>query len=196
MSKTVIALFENAGQAQRALDVLKASGFTNEPIELQSGEEFLRRGNMPPVGKPSEPRQGLYRGIKSFFDEIGLTDPKGPLEGEYRTIGRDDAVIVLETADERADRAAEILDSQGAVDVEERIGNTAKTDAGKTASGLEAKVGGRTPPEDRADYGDIDERSLAGGGTDTPDKPRRATRVYGTTGAWPDSTKSKPSSRH
>lgn len=195
MSKTVIALFENAGQALKAVNALKASGFTDERIEVRSGEEFIRQGNMPPVGKPEH--KGLYSGIKSFFDEIGLTDPDGPLAGEYRTIGRNDAVIMFETSDERADQAAELLDREGAVDVEERKGKTAKPDADKIAGGLEAKVGGKTPPQDRADYGDIDERSLAGTDADRTEKRRRA-RVYGTTGDWPPGTgpKSKQSTRH
>lgn len=184
MSKTVIALFENAGRAQKAIDALKASGFTEEPIRLQTGEEFIREGQMPPVAKPQH--RGLYDGIKSFLDEIGLTNPEGPRAGEYRTIARDDAVIVLETSDDRADRAAQVLDRAGAVDVEERKGKTAKPDIPHVASGLEAKVGGKTPPEDSADYSDIDERSLAG---DQPHTPRRAARVYGTTGGAPPKPK-------
>jgi rhodanese-related sulfurtransferase len=174
MSKTVIALFENAGRAQRAIEALKASGFVNERIQVQSGEEFVQRGNLPPH---EQPHQGLYRGIKSFFEEIGLRSPSQPQESELHPISRDDAVIVLETSDERADAAADILDNQGAVNVEERIERKAEPDVPHLAGGLEAKTSGRIPPdmEKQHDRGDIDERSLAEGSTRT----RRGARVYG-----------------
>lgn len=173
MSKTVIALFENAGRAQRAIEALKASGFIKERIQVQSGEEFVQRGNLPPHQHPHE---GLYRGIKSFFEEIGLRSPAQPAEGELHPISRDDAVIILETSDERADAAANILDDQGAVNVEERMEKKVRPDAAHIAGGLEAKTSGRIPPgmQKEHDRGDIDERSLVEGS-----RAQRGARVYG-----------------
>lgn len=178
MSKTVIALFENAGRAQRAIEALKASGFVNERIQVQSGEEFVQHGNLPPHQHPHE---GLYRGIKSFFEEIGLRSPSKPEEGELHPISRDDAVIVLETSDDRADAAADILDNQGAVNVEERIERKAGPQVPHIAGGLEAKTSGRIPPgmetpgNRGAEAGEPDEHEAAEGSART----RRGARVYG-----------------
>lgn len=146
MSKTVIALFDSAGHAQRAVEALKADGFANERIQVQSGEEFIRHGHLPPVAKP---HGGLYSGIKNFFEEIGLTSPSGPRPGEYHPVSPDDAVILMETSDDRAEEAATLLDREGAVDVEERMEQRAR-DINPLASGLESKTSGKIPPEDRA----------------------------------------------
>lgn len=173
MSKTVIALFENAGHAQRAVAALQASGFINERIQVQSGEEFMQRGNLPPE---EHPHQGLYRGIRSFFDEIGLTSPRGPGAGERQPISRDDAVIVLETSDDRADAAAAVLDREGAVNVEERMEQEAAPEVPHYASGLEPKTSGRTPSDAAPAENDA--------GADAPERVKervqsRRTRVYG-----------------
>lgn len=176
MSKTVIALFDNVGQARRAADALKAKGFSDERVEVQNGEEFIKRGHMP----PTKEYEGLYRGIKAFFAEIGLASPDQPRQGERHPIARDSGVILLETSDDRAETAAAVLDDQGAVEVEERTEKKAESDENCAASGLEPATSGKIPPSvrDLPERGDIDERSLAG------DDPRarvqsRRTRVYG-----------------
>lgn len=143
MSKTVIALFDSATRAQRAVQALIADGFVNERIQVQSGEEFLRQGNAPPVAKP---HGGLYSGIKNFFEEIGVAPASGPRSGEYQPVSPDDAVILLETSDDRADAAAEVLDREGAVDVEERLEKRASEARPEgVASGLEPQTSGKTP---------------------------------------------------
>lgn len=176
MSKTVIALFDSVGQARKAADALKASGFTNERIEVQNGEEFIERGALP----PAKEHEGLYRGIKAFFAEIGLTAPDQPQEGEHHVISPANGVILLQTSDERADQAAAVLDREGAVEVEERGAREAESDGDCVASGLEPATSGKTPPGlgDVPEHGDIDERSLAGSGRDPRIQSRR-TRVYG-----------------
>jgi hypothetical protein len=175
MSKTVIALFDSASRAQQAVEALKASGFVNERIQVQTGDEFIKQGHAPPVGKP---HTGLYSGIKNFFDEIGLTSPDGPRPGEYHAVSARDAVILLETSDERADSAAEVLDNAGAVDVEERLEKGGKPNKSNVASGLEPATSGKTPPQDRAAYDDVDERSLVDESRVQKTESRRS-RIYG-----------------
>lgn len=174
MPKTVIALYDNIGRATDAIDALRASGFADARVQLLSGEEFLRRNELP---APQHERAGAWPNIKTFFDEIGLATPAPPpTEGEYYPIERDDAVILLETSDDRADAAADVLDGIGAVNIEERK-NKSGTSLHR-ASGLEPSTSGRTPPNLREvePHGDIDERALAsgapGGGK------RRGARVY------------------
>lgn len=178
MSKTVIALFEDTGRARGAIDALKARGFDSERIQLQSGEEFVKWGHVPPM---EQERAGAWSSIKSFFDEVGLTSPKQPpSEGEYHPIQRDDGVILLETNDERADEAAEILDRAGAINVEERLKQKARPDdTPSVAMGLEPNTSGRTPPgmHQVEEHQDIDERTLAGTGRGTAARPR-CTRIY------------------
>ena len=178
MAKTVIALFDDMGRARNAAQALKARGFTQEP-QVQTGEEFVQRGRVPPM---AHEREGFWGGIKNFFDEIGLTTPEQPPSaGEYHPIAPKDGVVLLETSDERAEEAADILDREGAVNVEERMKPKKKADpkAPNVASGLEPDTSGRTPPHltEVEKYGDIDERALAAGKTGGRRKSRCA-RVY------------------
>lgn len=161
MPKTVIALFDNIGQAEDAVNALRASGFADESIQVQTGDEFLERSQLPP---PAHERDRVWPSIKTFFEEIGLGMPAPPQrEGKYYPIERDDAVILLEVSDDRADTAADVLDGQGAVNIDER-----RRQAGTSlhrASGLESETSGRTPPHlaEVEPHGDIDERALATG---------------------------------
>lgn len=175
MAKTVIALFDNIGRATDAVDALRAAGFADARIEVLGGEEFLRRSELPAA---EHDRERLGPAIKKFFDEIGLTTPAPPpTKGEYYPIERDDAVVLLEAGDERAEAAAAVLDRHGAVNIEER-----KKKSGTSthrASGLEPDTSGRTPPSLRETepYADIDERALARGRAGEGRQPRGA-RVY------------------
>jgi hypothetical protein len=114
------------------------------------------------------------------LEEIGLQSP--PLvEGEnYHPIAADDAVILLETSDERADRAAEILDHEGAVDVEERLRRDTEKKVPHVAIGLEPKTSGKAPPHlaKTKKYEDIDEPALAGDNEDRT-RPHHGARIYG-----------------
>ena len=170
MSKTVIALFDNIGRAQDAIDALLAKGFSGEEIYMHTGEEFARQAELP----PPEHDRGLWQDVKRFLDEVGITNPAPPPEHGDFVIERDDALVLLETSDDRADDAADTLDRQGAVDIE------ARKKAGPVehrASGLEPQTSGRTPPDLREvpPQGDIDERAMASGGTAGA---RRKARVY------------------
>ena len=172
MSKTVIALFDNQGRAQDAVDALLARGFSGSDIQMQSGTDFVRQSELP----PPEHQRGLWQDVKRFMDEIGVTTPSPPPERAVHAIEPDDAIVLLKTSDDRADEVAALLDEKGAVDLE------ARKKAGppqQRASGLEPKTSGRIPPDMREvpPQGDVDERALASG---TPgEAPRRRARIYG-----------------
>lgn len=183
MPKTVIALFDDAGQAQDAADALRAAGYTNERIEVESGEDFVRRGELPPPAH----EQHLWEGIRRFFDELGITSPGPEADDEQRAIEPDDGIVMLETGDDRAEAAAELLDGAGALSLEERRRWREDGVPRHQATGLEPETAGRTPPGvqgERLDRepGDVDERALAGGSERA--RARRA-RVYPTSGRAP-----------
>jgi hypothetical protein len=171
MAKTVIALFDNLGQAEDAADALRAAGYARDRIAVEVGEDLLRRGELPPPAH----EQNLWAGIRRFFDELGLTQPGAALDDDHRSIEPDDGIVMLETSDERAEDAAELLDRAGALSIEERKRWREDGVPRHRAMGLEPETAGRTPPEledVNSEPGDIDERSLAG----TP-RPHRA-RIY------------------
>ena len=181
MPKTVIALFDNIGQAQDAADALRAAGYMNDRLQVEDGEQFVRRGELPPPAH----EQNLWDGIKRFFDEVGLTTPGAEdADDEHRPIESDDGIVMLETSDERADAAADMLDRAGALSIEERKRWRDDGVPRHQAMGLEPETAGRTPPDldegVNQEPGDVDERSLAGGSA-RPARAHRA-RIYGSSG--------------
>jgi hypothetical protein len=181
MSKTVIALFDSMGRAQRAVQALERTGFVSERLQVQTGEELVARART----MDHQP-EGARSGIERFFEDIGLAAEAAT--GDERggpALSPDDAVVVLQTRDDRADQAAEILDRHGAVNVEERKRRT-ETRGEKAPSELDTTFGGTPPHRHEVEkYDDIDERALATGsgiGTDNAGRagqhaPRHA-RIY------------------
>lgn len=158
MTKTVIALYESAVQAQEAAKVLRSRGLAIERLQVTKGADLLAMSRVPPMEKE---QRGLWAGVKTFVAELGLSTPDAPPEADYRPLRPDDTVVLVETAEDRANAAAAVLNEYGAIDVQTRR-RADGADSDHLASGLEAKVGGRIPPEtegmDR--YQDIDERAL------------------------------------
>ena len=139
MSKTVIGVFESFGNASAALDALESSDLPHEGVKLQSSADFVAGSQLPPADDESAE---LRRGLEQFMAEIGLTAPR-----TLRPIEPDDGILMVVAPNDGADAIAQFLDEQGAIDIDARAGRA--TDDGPDehrASGLEAKVGGRTPP--------------------------------------------------
>lgn len=170
MTKTVIALYESATQAQEAAKVLRSRGLAIERLQVTKGSDLVAMSRMPPVEKE---KRGLWASVKTFVNELGLGTPETAPEADYRPLRPDDTVVLVETAADRAAAAAVVLNEFGAVDVMTR--RRADTDGDHLAGGLEAKVGGRTPP-DVERYDDIDERTLVN--TRLPQPPPGAARIY------------------
>lgn len=180
MPKTVIALFDNIGQAEDAADALRAAGYLQDRVQVEAGEDFVRRGELPPPAH----QQNLWEGIRRFFDELGVSTPGAEADDDdHRPIEPDDGIVMLETSDDRADAAAALLDRAGALSIDERKRWREDGVPRHRAMGLEPETSGRTPPDlddegINREPGDVDERSLAGGGSPRPARPRRA-RIYG-----------------
>lgn len=175
MSKTVIALYENAPQAREAAKVLRQRGLAIERLQVVKGGDLLAMSRV----SPAEEQQDLWSGVKRFVAELGLGTPDIVPETGYRPLHPDDTVVLVETAEDRANAAAAVLNEYGAIDVQtRRRADGADTD--HVASGLEAKVGGRIPPDlegvDR--YDDIDERALVNRNRQPPQAPDGAARIY------------------
>lgn len=170
MTKTVIALYENPNQAQEAVKVLRSRGLAIERVQITRGSDLVAISRMPPIEKD---KRGLWASIKTFIAELGLGTPGDSPESDYRPLRPDDTVVLVETAPDRAAAAAAVLNEFGAVDVMTR--RPADADGNHLASGLEAKVGGRTPPNAER-YDDIDERTLVNRRSTQP--PPGAARIY------------------
>jgi stress response protein YsnF len=106
MNKTVVAIFNSAGEAQDAADHLSAKGFSRDHIDVFSGRNST-----------VEERDG-ESGISRFFKNLfGSDDDKR--ERYSKVAKRGYVVTVYADSEEEAEQAAELLDNYGAIDIDE-----------------------------------------------------------------------------
>ncbi len=121
MMKTLIGVFDTSTGADNAVVELKNAGFQDDALDKLSGERFLDEMS-------AEKKGGFFANIKR---KLGFES------GEYSTanIGPDDTVVMVDASDEdSASLAADILNRQGAVDLDSRgaaAPETAETVAGE-----------------------------------------------------------------
>jgi hypothetical protein len=137
MAQTVIGFFDNASEAQRAVEQLQSRGFSRDRIDLSRGSGSTGHTSTTSGGitNPKDPntvavtdegrtvdREGRNTNrITDFFNSLfGGSDDDDA--GRYSHVAqRADAIVTVHAhSNEEAERAADILDDAGAVDVDER----------------------------------------------------------------------------
>lgn len=117
MSHTVIGLFDHRNEAQSARTELIREGFMEDNIDL-SNKSAGNTGeyNTETVSTGS----GSSGGISGFFNSLFGDD--STTANNYTNVANDaDTILTVHVdSDERARHAAEILDRNGAIDVDER----------------------------------------------------------------------------
>ena len=163
MALTVVGVFDNANEAQRAVETLVNEGFSRDSIDLStaqqndnsssgdnsggmqktvSGDIISDRGSINNSGTMAEEVVDTTRdagsGIGNFFSSLfGMDDDN---TDRYSRVGeRSSIVTVHATSNDEAERAADVLDECGAVDVNERdaqYAGSGMTGSGMTGSGV------------------------------------------------------------
>ncbi|WP_207426226.1 YsnF/AvaK domain-containing protein [Pedobacter sp. SYSU D00535] len=112
MSQTVIGIFDSTNQAQDAVEKLIARGFTRERIDIS------QRGDSHDVDNQED--SDWASSISGFFSNLFGND--NDEARNYAEVARRGSTITVYAENRsEAERAAEILDQAGAVDVDERI---------------------------------------------------------------------------
>ena len=109
-SRTVSAMFDSQGDAQRAVDRLIDAGIPASNVRLVPGYE-----NDTPVTDRTEQHKGFFASLADLFmpDEDRYTYAEGLSRGGYMVVASD-----LDSA--YYDRAVDILDDEGSIDLDER----------------------------------------------------------------------------
>ena len=97
MAKTVIGLFDDRREAQQVVQALVEDGFRREDIHTVTSQEEASVGTLTARGVPETEAQYYAEGLR-----------------------RGGALIIVEAADDRADRAVAIMERYPAVDLEGR----------------------------------------------------------------------------
>ncbi|TDE17376.1 hypothetical protein [Dyadobacter psychrotolerans] len=114
MANTVVSIFETAEQAERAQDLLRASGFADEQVSVRTASY---KTNTP--SEENEPTDVMEKIADFFKDLFGADDEEVTT---YSEAGHRGTIITVHTTNrDDAEKVAAILDGYGAVDVSENV---------------------------------------------------------------------------
>jgi len=113
MTQTVIALFDNAGEAKQAVDTLIDQGFQRSNVDLSTTGKA--ENNYYDNSSPDTHESGISRFFNSLFGDNDDAD-------KYTRVAERNSNVVTVHANsmEEAHRATDILDASGAMDVNEK----------------------------------------------------------------------------
>jgi hypothetical protein len=149
MAQTVIGFFDDASDAQEAVERLQSIGITRDRIDTSRGntnDSDARVRNERETNR--EPGRDKQSGIERFFTSLFGSDNED--SKRYAKVGEKCTMVTVHAStSEEAERAADLLDDCGAVDVDERArqysntGNERSTTRDTTTRGREDISTGR-----------------------------------------------------
>lgn len=162
MASTVIGVFDNASEAQQAVEKLVNAGFTRTNIDLSTHADAHNStsttGDLIPdrhqntsgtrTEEVVDDTKDVGSSIGNFFSSLFGDDDEDD-KHKYTTAANRGSVITVHTqTDDEAERAADILDEAGAVDVNERATQYGYGSTGTAETTAPAGyVAGSTPTE-------------------------------------------------
>jgi uncharacterized protein (TIGR02271 family) len=146
-------VFDDYLSAQRAVEQLTAAGFPSSEIEINSANTYAEETGRGAGGLSGQrPADYSGGGIGGFFRRLFGSD----LDEDDRTVysevvQRGGAVVCVTTSEDDQDRAAEILNQSGAVDIDHHVSSWRQrgetySDERRTAGHFEDATGERTIP--------------------------------------------------
>jgi hypothetical protein len=125
MQRTLIAVFDNRGDAQSAFDALEAAGFTRGQVRLSEGDPTGRPSGNIGHGHGSTGAStggtGVLDSIRNFFGTMFGTDDSEHVQKYSDAVTRGHHVLTLTaSAEPDLERAADIVERFGPVDIDEK----------------------------------------------------------------------------
>lgn len=121
MAHTVVGIFDNASEAQTAVDQLVSKGFSRNNIDLSTGTNSdMLNTSTTRTEELADDTKDSGSGIGGFFSSLFGSDDDDDTRKYATVAGRSSIVTVHADSNDDAERAADILDEAGAVDVNER----------------------------------------------------------------------------
>jgi hypothetical protein len=112
---TITAFFDDRGAADRAVDKLIAAGFAREAVRLvPGGERDVDEGAQAGGLDPHPARVGFFNAIED------LLLPEGDRWAYAEGLRRGGFLVSVQCEDAEHDRALDILDAEGTIDLDER----------------------------------------------------------------------------
>lgn len=159
MTHTVIGLFDDKTEAQAAMKELVEGGFIKEDIDLADSTPGVD------TTKSENKNESFGDSVSNFFSSMFGSD--SPEAERYSNAASDTKAILTVQTDskERAEKAADILDRNDAVNVDERTGGTAQQKSAHMGDASKGKTAqdGRTIPVMEEEL-QVGKRSVDSGG--------------------------------
>lgn len=119
-TRTVVGVFDDRATAQNVVEELVNSGFNRSNIEINSHDSYASDAARGNTGLTGETRDHSGGGISGFFRRM-FGDNQPDDYGHYaEAVRRGSSMVCVTTDDQNIERAADILDRGGAVDVDQR----------------------------------------------------------------------------
>ncbi|CAN5633700.1 hypothetical protein BH24ACI2_BH24ACI2_04850 [soil metagenome] len=131
MTHTVIGIFDSKEEARNAMNALVQNGFIQEDIDVSTRKKVSETDAGTAATDSSS---GVGDSISNFFNNLFGDDDY--MNQNYSNVARETEGIVAVQTDSRdkASKAAEILDNNGAIDVDERAAQYQKNTAQSSAA--------------------------------------------------------------
>ncbi|MGI8634849.1 MAG: YsnF/AvaK domain-containing protein [Segetibacter sp.] len=160
MAQTVVGMFDNASEAEQAVQKLTRKGFTKDMIDVTS--QGISGSSNVDTHREEE------SGITGFFKSLFSSDDDDDREKYIHVARRSNSIVTVhaQTSDQ-AEEAADILDDCGAVDVDEKAasyGVTGRSNydtAGTTMTGADTTDTTIRDTDNDNDYRDVRSRDTS-----------------------------------
>jgi len=120
MGQTVIGIFDNKGEAQSAVAELTRSGLSRNNIDVSDRTDADVNSGINSGIATDTHREEDTDSISKFFNSL-FGDDDDDNRSHYSEVGRRGSIVTVHAqSQEEATRAAAILDTHGAVDIDER----------------------------------------------------------------------------
>lgn len=121
MAQTVVGIFDSASDAQTALQQLLEDGFSRNNVDISTREiSDADRQNSTYADNDDDSKGGIGGFFASLFGTDDDDDNRRRRDN-FTTVGTRHSIVTVHAVDaDEAERAADILDDAGAIDVDER----------------------------------------------------------------------------
>src|SRR4051812_47175258 len=117
MAQTVIGFFDNRTEAQQAVEALESKGFSRSSIDISNRGASDTSTSTSSHHHTDEHESGIERFFKNLFGD----DDHDDRDKYSRVASNSDCIVTVHAqSSDEAERAADILDDNGAVNVDER----------------------------------------------------------------------------
>lgn len=117
MQHTLVAVFDNTTDAQKAMDDLLASGFNRSDVRLSAGDS---RTDTTTSATRDDGDESIGDSIKNFFADLFGSDSSDRSTMYSNAVSRGNCVLTVTTQSEpEVERAADVVEAHGPIDIDE-----------------------------------------------------------------------------